>query len=189
MTETRSVIPEVDLLKRARKGDQAAFGELVKRYQDMVFTLVCRTLGRSERAADVSQEVFIRAWRGLSNFQEKSKFSSWLYRITVNCCISEIRKSGKMVDDLGSEELETLRIPTAENDHFEKQVEKKDLIERLLSQLPPLYRTMVVLHYLQDLDLQEIAIILDRPLGTVKAYLHRARKHLRQHAEMLLINE
>ena len=177
---------EEELVTKSQRGDVNAFGELVKLYQNQVYTLAIKTLGTTERADDVSQETFIRAWRAIKKFEGKSKFSSWLYRITVNCCISELRRNQKPIDRYEEEKLESLRIPNSSADNFEKTVEQQDLIERLLKQLPPLYRSVVTLHYLQGQSINEISEITGRPGGTIKAYLHRARAHLRIHAQQLL---
>lgn len=177
---------EEELVQRAKMGDRLAFGQLVERYQDQVYTLSCRTLGDPSRAEDVAQEVFIRAWRAMASFREQSKFSSWLYRITLNSCFSELRRRGRSVDQLPQDELESLKVAGNSSEPFVSAIERRDLVEKLIRGLPPLYRSMVVLFYLQELDCQEIAALLERPVGTVKAYLHRARAQLRAGAEKLL---
>ncbi len=179
-------INEEDLLARARRGDRAAFGVLVTEYQDRVYALAYRTLGDPHSAEDAAQDAFIRAWRALPRFKGKSKFSSWLYRITVNVTLSELRRRGKPVDSLSDEELQCLPSTGSSAARFESSVEEEDLITRLLRDLPPVYRTIVVLFYQQGLDIREIAQITDRPVGTVKAYLHRARNLMRSAAERLM---
>jgi len=178
--------PEEELIRRAKQGDQRAFGQLVERYQDQVYTLACRTLGQKDRAEDVAQEAFIRSWRAISGFRGQSKFSSWLYRITLNSCFSELRRQRRSSENITEEELEFLKIPNPTNSNFVSNLEKHDLVEKLLKRLPPVYRSIVILHYLQGLDCQEISQVTDRPVGTVKAYLHRARAHLRDSAVQLL---
>jgi RNA polymerase sigma-70 factor (ECF subfamily) len=173
-----------DLIGQAKRGDSHAYGRLVERYQDQVYTLACRTLGDPNRALDAAQDAFVRAWRALSGFQGNSKFSSWLYRITLNCCYSELRRRGIPADSMPSADMDEIRSST-DSSSFDRALEKQDLIERLLQGLPPLYRSIVVLHYLQGLDLNEIAHITGRPVGTIKAYLFRAREKLRDQADRL----
>jgi RNA polymerase sigma-70 factor (ECF subfamily) len=186
MTVDSDKASEEELIRRAKKGDQHAFGEIVRRYENSVFTLACRTLNDEDRARDVTQEAFIRTWKAISNFRGQAKFSSWLYRITVNASLSELRKRGHPVDQYPEEELESI-VPTSRHvSSFETSLENRDLVEKLIASLPPIYRSIVILFYVQDLDCKEIASVLGHPLGTVKAYLHRARAHLRESAEQLL---
>jgi RNA polymerase sigma-70 factor (ECF subfamily) len=186
MTVDSDKAPEAELIRRARKGDQYAFSEIVRRYQDSIYNLACRILNDQDRARDVTQEAFVRAWRAISNFKGQAKFSSWLYRITVNASLSELRRQGSPVDQYPEEELESIVPVSRHVSSFESAIEKSDLMEKLIASLPPVYRSIVVLFYVQDLDCKEIASVLGHPLGTVKAYLHRARAHLRKSAEQLL---
>ncbi|MCX6640664.1 MAG: sigma-70 family RNA polymerase sigma factor [bacterium] len=186
MAVQSDTLAELDLIHRAKKGDHAAFGMLVERYKDQVYNLVTRTLGNQYQADDVAQEAFIRAWKALSHFEERSKFSSWLYRIAINCAFTELRRSGKPVDQLPPEEMEIVKLPGSGALSAEAAFEKRDLVEKLIKRLSPIYRSIVVLFYLQDMDCQEIAAVLNRPVGTVKAYLHRARTEMRSSAEYLL---
>lgn len=180
------IISEEDLLRRAKQGDQKAFGELVRTYQDQVYNLACRTLGDADRAQDAAQEAFIRAWQALPKFEGRSKFSSWLYRITVNVSLSELRRTGKPVEPYPSEILDLLSGGTPFSGNFDTVIEERDFIARLIADLAPLYRTIVVLFYQYDLDIREIASVTERPVGTIKAYLHRARAQMRLKAVDLL---
>ncbi|HDH57039.1 MAG TPA: sigma-70 family RNA polymerase sigma factor [Bacteroidetes bacterium] len=182
-----TVIPsEEELIRKSKRGDRQAFGRLVERYQDQVYTLACRTLGDVHLAEDISQEAFIRAWRAVARFEEKAKFSSWLYRITLNACFSELRRRNKPVDQVTQEELGYLKILNVQTVAADTTIERRDLVEKLIAGLPPVYRSIVVLFYLQELNCNEISSVLGRPVGTVKAYLHRARAQLRKNAEHLL---
>ncbi|RJP79816.1 MAG: sigma-70 family RNA polymerase sigma factor [Candidatus Zixiibacteriota bacterium] len=185
MATEANIVGDEELVQRGRQGDAQAFGLLVERYQDPIYTLVSRTLGDPVRAQDVAQETFIRAWRALPGFHGQSKFSSWLYRIALNCCYSELRRRGVPAETLDPEQWDGLKDAASEGG-IERDLERRDLVERLLRRLPPLYRYLVTLFYLEGLDCQEIARITERPVGTVKAYLHRARAELRRGAEHLL---
>lgn len=175
-----------ELIRLAKQGDQPAFGLLVERYQDQVVTLACRTLGHQDRARDVAQEAFIRSWRAIGDFRGQCKFSSWLYRITLNSCFSELRRQKRLPDSLSPDEPEFMKIADSLGRNFADDLEREDLVEKLIKQLPPIFRSIVILHYLQGLDCQEISELTDRPVGTVKAYLHRARAHLRENVHQLL---
>jgi RNA polymerase sigma-70 factor, ECF subfamily len=185
MAVEANILSDEELIDQAKRGMTPAFGRLVERYQDQVYNLACRTLGDPNRARDVAQEAFVRAWRALSGFQGNSKFSSWLYRITINCCYSELRRRGLPADSMPSHDLDEFKISAGSPGH-DHRVEECDLVDKLLQQLPPLYRGIVVLHYLQGLNCQEISEITGRPVGTIKAYLHRARQKLRTVADRLL---
>ncbi|TKJ39981.1 RNA polymerase subunit sigma [candidate division LCP-89 bacterium B3_LCP] len=179
-------VSDQELVARAKRGDVKAFSLLVERYQDMVYTLACRTLSDPVRAEDMAQDAFVRAWKAISSFKEKSQFSSWLYRITVNVCYSELRKRGRSEDLLPEEDFDALKIPGWFKKSIESNFEKRDLVNRLINELPPVYQGIVVLFYLEGLDCKEISTILGHPVGTVKAYLHRARARMRIVAESLL---
>ncbi|MBU0519719.1 sigma-70 family RNA polymerase sigma factor [bacterium] len=177
---------EYDLVRRAKKGDRSAFSKLVELYQDRVYSLAWKTIGDREIAQDVAQDSFVRAWRALPGFKGESKFSSWLYRITYNTSLSELRRLGKPVDQYSGDELEALPNLVMHTVSIESNLEKNDLVERLIDALPPNYRSIVSLFYLHELSCQEISDVSGHPVGTVKAYLHRARNHLRKSAAELL---
>jgi RNA polymerase sigma-70 factor (ECF subfamily) len=185
MAVEANIFSDEELIDQAKRGMTPAFGRLVERYQDQIYNLACRTLGDPNRARDVAQEAFIRAWRALSGFQGNSKFSSWLYRITINCCYSELRRRGLPADSMPSQEMDEFKIASG-SPGLEHSMEERDLVDKLLVKLPPLYRGIVVLHYLQGLNCQEISDITGRPVGTIKAYLHRSREKLRSIAGKLL---
>lgn len=174
------ILSDEELVELAKSGDRRSFGTLVLRYQDPVYNLACRTIGDRNLAYDAAQDAFLRAWRSIATFKGESKFSSWIYRITVNCCMSQLRRRGISFDAEPPEVMETMGNPSATTEHFSRTIENQDLVENLLKRLPPLYRTIVTLHYLQGMDCREVADITGCPLGTVKAYLHRARALMRR---------
>jgi RNA polymerase sigma-70 factor (ECF subfamily) len=177
---------EEELVNAARQGDRQAFSHLVERYQNRLYDLACRTLGDSIRAQDAAQEAFLRAWRALPGFKGQSKFSSWLYRIVLNCCYTELRRQGVTVEPTASEPEAELDGLAVRMEIFDRQIDQSDLVERLLKRLTPIYRSIVVMHYLHGLSCDEISSVLNHPVGTVKAYLHRARARMRLEAEALL---
>jgi RNA polymerase sigma-70 factor (ECF subfamily) len=186
MSSAVQPVSEEELIERSKGGDKAAFGLLVETYQDMVYTLACRTLGDKSSAEDIAQDAFVRAWQALQAFKSKAKFSSWLYRITLNLCYTELRRRQKPVDIIPDDELDLVSFSGEKTQNFDSLIDKQDLVDRLIDELPPIFRSIVVLHYLENLDCKEISSVLGRPVGTVKAYLHRARAKLRSSAEQML---
>jgi len=170
---------DAELVARARQGNEAAFEQLVRRHQRYVFNLAYRVLGDYAEAEDVTQEAFVRAWRGLSGFRGQARFTTWLYRIVHNLCLN--RLPGLRRELLQVELLEEVLDDPAPSppDLFEAR-ERVAFLHAELDRLPEKYRLVLTLRYLQGLSYAEIAAALDVPMGTVKTHLHRARRLLRE---------
>ena len=161
-----------------------AFTELVDRYKNRVFWFVKRWVGEAD-AEDLTQEVFLRVYRALPSFRSNSKFSTWIYTIARNLCLSELRKRGSRgeqlsLDDQGEEKIHWL-LPESQEGLAER-IEKEDIagkVRELVERLPVKYRTVLTLFYLNQVRYEEIAEIMELPLGTVKTYIHRGRLALR----------
>ncbi|MGD6805177.1 RNA polymerase sigma factor SigW [Rossellomorea vietnamensis] len=174
-------------IKQVLKGDQDAFAEVIELYKDKVFQICFRMLGNRHEAEDISQEAFIRAYVNIHTFNQKRKFSTWLYRIATNLCIDRIRKKKPDyyldAEVTGTEGLTMYSQVAAEGQLPEEEVEEMELqaeIQRQILKLPDKYRSVIVLKYIEELSLQEISEILDLPLGTVKTRIHRGREALRK---------
>ncbi len=178
---------EKDLVEQAKQGSIQAFETLILTYEKMVYNIAFRMLQHSEDARDISQEVFLKAYRSLENFDGKSKFSTWLYRIAVNTCIDEIRKQkGKLTYSL-EEELESAegsyqkqfadagQTPEDSLLHQEMQKEVVDALNTLSEE----HKTVVVLRDIQGFSYEEIAKMTNTTLGTVKSRIARARSQLK----------
>lgn len=170
------------VISRARRGEQAAFRELLDRYRAPVFNLCLRMLKNRDDAEDIAQEVFIKVFGMLERYDERYAFRSWLFKIAANQCIDFIRKNRVKLLSLDEpvkykgEEIE--REFPDEAPAPDEEVERVQLGKLLLEiaeELPPHYRSMIVLRHQEQLSYDEIAEILDLPLGTVKARIHRAR--------------
>ena len=177
---------EGELIRRARRGDQGAFRALVETHQAMVYRLAYRLTGSPEDAADLTQEVFLRLWRGLEGFQGRSALSTWLYRLTSNAAVDLLRREGRRSAlPLETGEGEALQIPdpgpTPEG-ALERQ-EEREAVRRGLAALSPDHRQVLLLRELEGLSYREIARELGLEEGTVKSRIARARLALR--AELL----
>ncbi|MCA1061449.1 RNA polymerase sigma factor SigW [Rossellomorea aquimaris] len=179
-------------IKQVLKGDQNAFAELVELYRDKVFQICYRMLGNRHEAEDIAQEAFIRAYVNIETFNQKRKFSTWLFRIATNLCIDRIRKKKPDyfldAEVAGTEGLTMYSQVAADVQLPEDEVENMELQETIqteISKLPEKYRSVIVLKYIEELPLQEISEILDLPLGTVKTRVHRGREALRKQLRSL----
>ena len=187
-------IDEKELVERFQNGEQEAFNELVIRYQGKIYNLVYKYVSNSETAKDLSQEIFIKAYRALPNFKRQSAFYSWLYRIAVNLCIDFIRQQ-KRGQTLSFEDLPRGNDEPVFNDVSPlppDQIETKELgqiIGQAVQQLPPKQQHVFNLRYHDGLQLKEIAAQLDRSEGTIKAHLHHAHKRLQTLLVPYLKNE
>jgi len=178
------------LVEKYRKGDYSSFEELVKRYEGKVYNLAYRIMGNKEDASDVLQETFLQAFKKLSGFKGKARFSTWLYRIAVNICLMRKRKQKKMkvvsldLPILTKKEDEVKRelgddwskspLATLENEEVKKTLSKA------IDSLPEEYRTVFLLRGLNGLSNEETAKLLKISLPAVKSRLHRARLFLRE---------
>lgn len=168
---------DIVLIRQTLAGNNDAFGELVTRYQHVMYTAALRMLGNSEDARDVTQDAFVKAFRQLATFDQSYRFFSWMYRIVINECFNLIRSRRPQ---------EPLDIAIAgRGNPFESAlaVERRSQIESALQRLTPEYRAVVVLRHFGGQSYGEIAAALSIPEKTVKSRLYSARQLL---GEMLL---
>ncbi len=184
-------VPDHELVARARKGSQAAYRELLGRYQRPVFSLVYRMVRDREQAEDLAQETFVKVFNNIERYDPKYKFSSWIFKIATNLTIDVIRKKEPVTVSLdgsrnatSDDEIEATRITVASDDENpEELLEARELgaeIEVAIGRLRPEYRTAILLRHVEGNAYEEIAEIMGVPLGTVKTYIHRARGELRE---------
>ncbi len=166
-------------------GDQAAFEELVHRYQPTVMNLAYRMLGNRTDAADVCQEVFLLLLRKLHSFRGEAKFSTWLYRVAMNACHDHARRSRRHVSlaDSPDDEMPEMeqRLPDEGADSPESSMEREEMrrrVQEAIARLPFKFREVIYLHDISGYDYKEVAEILGINLGTVKSRLNRARNRL-----------
>lgn len=180
---------EVVLLARA--GREAAYRELIRRYERPVFSLIYRMVRDRELAEDLSQETFIKALNAIDSYRPEFKFSSWIFKIANNAAIDHLRrKELKTLSLDGAPHAQTadaieataLQIGDRGESPLE-ELEARELggaIEQAIGQLRPEYRSCILLRHVEGRSYEEIAEILELPLGTVKTYIHRARHELRE---------
>ena len=173
------------LIKKAQKGDSNAFGELIMAYEKFVFNVACKMFSNPEDAEDIAQDVLIKAYKNIDKFDFNSSFSTWLYRITTNTCIDEMRKrKGKETYSIDEEDEESglsLQIKDTSPDAEETVIQQETVSEvrRAIDKLSEEHKTVIILRDLQDLSYEEVADTLGINVGTVKSRLARARKNLK----------
>jgi RNA polymerase sigma-70 factor (ECF subfamily) len=169
-----------NLAEKAARGDVEAFARLVRSYSGLVYRVASRILS-AEDAQDASQEVWIRVWRNIKKFRGESAFSTWLYKITVNTCLSVRRKEqGREVREFGSE-LSCFPIPAGYEDDPEDAAlaeERREELLRALQRVRAEHRAALVLRHMEGLSYAEVAEILGVPDGTAKGWVSRGRAAL-----------
>jgi RNA polymerase sigma-70 factor (ECF subfamily) len=173
-------IDDQNLVKRAQRSDQEAFATLVTRHQRYVYNLAYRLLGDTHEAQDLTQEAFLRVWRGLGNFRGEAKFTTWLYRIVTNLCYNRLPGLRRQLSQTDVDSLDTLTVPAdIDPPATIEAIEWRELLHKQIAALPAKYQLVITLFYLQEFNYQEIANVLNLPLGTVKTHLFRARERLK----------
>jgi RNA polymerase sigma-70 factor, ECF subfamily len=184
-------LSDQEVVLMARAGREPAYRELIRRYERPIFALLFRMVRDRELAEDLSQETFIKALNAIESYRPEFKFSSWIFKIANNAAIDHLRR--RELDTLsldGSPHAETpeamqataLQIGARQESPLDA-VEAKELggaIEVAIGRLRPEYRACILLRHVEGRAYEEIAEMLDLPLGTVKTYIHRARNELRQ---------
>lgn len=180
-----------DLVRLSLNGDERAARELVSRFERPVFSLVQRMVRDRELAEDLAQEAFVRAFDNLGSYDPSYKFSSWLFKIAHNLTIDHLRKKDlDTVSIHGAPDATTSERQEATAVTLESREERPDErfearavggeIEEAIGELRPDYRTAILLRHVEGRTYDEIAEIMEVPLGTVKTYIHRARKELQE---------
>ena len=174
------------LVDRARRGDMQAFGLLVAKYQDRLFNTVYRMCPSRADAEELTQEALVKAMEKLWQFGRQSQFYTWLYRIAVNLVISHRRRASRirwqsLGEDHSSDQAAKLagrRVESPEAAAMTAELNRR--LEQALERLDDEFRTLVVLRDVEDMTYEQIAQVLEVPVGTVKSRLHRARCALRE---------
>lgn len=177
------------IIKECLDGKKEVFAELVEKYKTMVYNLTYRMTGNSHDAEDLSQETFLHAYRRLEDFHIEEKFSTWLYTIALNLCRDKAKRRKFIFISLDkpitTDEDLYPQIPSKEMSSEEILIarEEEKLLQKSISSLPGKYREVVILRHQQGLGHEEISGILGLPVQTIKVWLHRARKRLKESLE------
>jgi RNA polymerase sigma-70 factor (ECF subfamily) len=164
---------EANLIQRARAGDEEAYGVLVRRYQDRVYRTAVRMVG-DEDAHDVTQDVFIKAWRELKRFRGDSALSTWLHRMTINLSLNHIRSSKR---EQGRREQygPGVSTPPPAPDASLLDEERTRLVWQAIDSLPERQRTAIIMYRFEEMSAPRIAEVLNLSVGAVESLLHRAK--------------
>jgi len=179
------------VLRRSQAGDPAAFDQLVDQCYSLVYNTAYRMLADEEEACDATQEAFLRAFEAIRRFRSEASFTTWLYRITTNTCLDLLRRrkrrpgSLRLVGEEDSEEpgVRDIADDSADPAGWAERAERQQLVELGLRRLSVEHRTVIVLCDINGLSYEEIAQVLQVPLGTVKSRLNRARMALKDEIE------
>ena len=166
----------ISLMEQAKEGDRGAFESLMRAYSGFVYSLAFRMLGERADAEDVFQETFFRAWSHLNSFRSGGNFTHWIKRIATNLCIDRLkaRKRQHAYENAQVEEVGSWQ----EEEQYAKE-QDHPMVNQLLAQLPANHRAAVVLFYLEDRSVEEVARTLRQKPGTVKVWLFRARQKMK----------
>lgn len=177
-----------ELVTLSQGGDLDSFNQLVLRWERPIYALAYRVIGREEEARDVAQETFLRAFRAIKGFKGQAKFSSWLYRITLNLCRDWIRKERRAPVSQAPEGIDIIELAgeATPSESIEDLVGRKQLglaVSKAMALLPEEQRTAIILKEYHGLTFQEIADLLECPLSTVKTRLYQGLTVVRKQLE------
>jgi RNA polymerase sigma-70 factor (ECF subfamily) len=187
-------LTDQEVVALARSGKEAAYRELLRRYERPVFSLIYRMVRDRSLAEDLSQDTFIKVLNALESYRPEYKFSSWVFKIANNVAIDQLRRRELNTlsldgapDARTQDEIEATALQAVDRAETPlAELESRELgavIEQAIAKLRPEYRACVLLRHVEGRSYEEIAAALDLPLGTVKTYIHRARNELREYLE------
>jgi len=179
-------LSEQQLIKKAKNGDNDAFSEIMSIYQKRIYNYALKTVGNSDDALDISQEIFLRLYSAIKNFREQSAFSTYLFRIMANCCNDFLKSKRKTStipiyneDEEGN--ITELNIKDEKNNPETEYQSKelKTLINEAINYIDEDFKRIFILKHINNLSYEEIAEILHIEIGTVKSRLYRAREKIK----------
>jgi RNA polymerase sigma-70 factor (ECF subfamily) len=176
------------LIRHTLDGENEAFGQLIRKYQDRLYNGMVQILRNESEAEDVVQDAFVLAFTKLATFKGNSAFFTWLYRIAYNVAITRLRRRKPNVSIEGKDESGRFDFADpgpAPEDRMEQQEQAKQL-SKALGRLSQEHRAILILREMDELDYDAISEVLDLPIGTVRSRLHRARGHLREHLDAIM---
>lgn len=190
---------EAVLVERAQAQDESAFEQIMTLYADRLYNYILRMVGNPADAEDLLQEVFLRAYQGLPSFDGRASLGTWLYRIATNLCIDHQRRRARRVQTISYSNWEDEEGEPGEWDFPDTQMptpmdaalnrELQQVVEQAIAQLSPKLKTVLLLYDVEELSYEEIARVLNIPIGTVKSRLNHARGQIQRQVEAYLRGE
>jgi len=177
--------PDHALIDRVLSGDEKAYEVLIRKHQSYVYTIALRIIQNQGEAEEAAQDVFLKAYQGLKNFNRTAKFSTWIYRIAFNTAVSYKRKNPVSFEDI---DRKSARLYASENNVLEAN-DKSKFVEMALGRMNEADRTALSLFYLQEMSLEEIAEVTGIAINTIKVRIHRARQRMGEELKMILQQE
>jgi RNA polymerase sigma-70 factor (ECF subfamily) len=179
---------EKKLVEKAKSGDIKAFEKLIEDHQKKVFNIALRMIGDYDEASELAQEAFLKAYKSIKSFKGDSLFSTWIYKITTNVCLDEIRRKKKKklisldedIEHDGSEFKRQIKDHSPGPESLAENNELKRMVKESINLLPEDYKIVIVLRDIQGFSYEEISRIIKCPIGTVKSRINRARRALKK---------
>ena len=173
-----------DIIRLILKGDSELYAEIIDRYSGKVYSTAYSYTHHQEEAKDLVQEILIKTYNSLNGFKADARFSTWLYRIAVNSCIdwSRKKKSKVLMTAMSYEDTNIFELISSDTEGPEElflQQENMETVRTAVDDLPEIYKTVLILYYFEELQVQEICNILDIPRKTIETRLYRAKKILK----------
>ena len=173
------------LIQYAQQGNEKAFAQLVERYHERIFNVCFRIVGDFQDAEEATMDAFLACYRSLDSFEGRSSFATWVYRIAIRCAYKYREKRPPESIDISESELAERYSPD-DPDEILSQAEIRKAIEKVIDMLPDRLRDVTVLYFLEGLSYQDIAEILECPVGTVGSRINSARRYMKQRLEYLI---
>lgn len=189
--KTHTDLSDAELVQALQEGELSAFDTLMGRHAKRVYAVACRYLGSGEDAADVTQEVFVKIHRHIGTFTGRSQLTTWIHRIVVNTAIGALRKQGRQVETMAltinptptEEEGPAIDPADTRTRNPREALEDREwdaLLQEKLMDLPEAYRMAFILREMRQMSYEEMAEVLEVPIGTVRSRLHHARQRLKK---------
>jgi RNA polymerase sigma-70 factor (ECF subfamily) len=169
-----------NIIGRILAGNPQGYAVLLRRYRDKVMTLAKRMLGSEDDAEEAAQDAFIRAFRSLHAFEHRAQFSTWLYRITYNVCLTRLSRRRNELPLADTDDALVVADENGRADASTDAEELREAVAKAIGHLRPEYASVITLFYLHEQTHEEIAVITGLPIGTIKNRLHRARNELQR---------
>ena len=185
LTETGDTERDKYLVAKVLSGNTPAFATIIKNTERLVAQIVCKMIGNGEDRKDLAQEIYLKVYKNLLGFKFQSKLSTWIAQIAYNTCFDQLRKKQLVTDEFTVGEEDDNRGHAEETIFTMEQKELISILNKGIQQLPPVYQTLITLYHKEEMSYTEITQITGLPEGTVKSYLFRARKTLK---EVLVLN-